>query len=118
MEGTTTNAAARSGVRLMVTRVLAVLAVAGAAIALYVVISGSLDTSDGEEHANGGSKHHHQQQQSGDQSPETPETYVVQPGETMGGIAAKVGVPIERLEELNPQIDPQALPSGAVLKLR
>ena len=44
--------------------------------------------------------------------------YVVQAGDTLGGIAVKTGVSVERLQELNPNVDPQALTSGQRLKLR
>jgi LysM repeat protein len=44
--------------------------------------------------------------------------YVVQAGDTLGGIAAKTGVSVERLQELNPNVDPQALTSGQRLKLK
>lgn len=44
--------------------------------------------------------------------------YVVQAGDTLGGIAEKTGVPVEKLQELNPNVDPQALTSGQRLKLR
>jgi hypothetical protein len=45
-------------------------------------------------------------------------TYVVQTGDTLGGISAETGVSVERLQELNPNLDPQALVSGQRLKLR
>jgi LysM repeat protein len=44
--------------------------------------------------------------------------YVVQARDTLGGIAEKTGVSIERLQELNPNVDPQALTSGQRLKLK
>ena len=44
--------------------------------------------------------------------------YVVQAGDTLGGIAVKTGVTVEKLQELNPNVDPQALTSGQRLKLR
>jgi hypothetical protein len=44
--------------------------------------------------------------------------YIVRTGDTLGGIAEKTGVPIERLQELNPTLDPQALTSGQRIKLR
>ena len=45
-------------------------------------------------------------------------TYVVQTGDTLGGISAETGVSVERLQELNPNLDPQALVSGQRLKLK
>jgi teichoic acid transport system ATP-binding protein len=44
--------------------------------------------------------------------------YVVQAGDTLGGIAEKTGVSVEALQELNPNVDPQALTSGQRLKLK
>jgi LysM repeat protein len=45
-------------------------------------------------------------------------TYVVKAGDTPSGIAAKTGVSLATLQELNPDLDPQALTVGARLKLR
>jgi LysM repeat protein len=45
-------------------------------------------------------------------------SYTVKTGDTLGGIAAKTGVTVEKLQELNPQLDPQALVSGQKIKLR
>jgi LysM repeat protein len=45
-------------------------------------------------------------------------SYTVKTGDTLGGIAEKTGVPVERLQEFNPELDPQALVSGQKIKLR
>ena len=45
-------------------------------------------------------------------------TYTVRSGDTLAGIARKTGISAERLQELNPTVDPQALVSGQKLKLR
>jgi len=42
----------------------------------------------------------------------------VRRGQTLSSISARTGIPIERLEELNPQLDPQMLRAGQRLKLR
>lgn len=47
-----------------------------------------------------------------------PRFYRVQVGDTLGGIADKTGVPLERIEELNPDVDPQAMTAGQRIKLR
>src|SRR5215211_5043636 len=36
-------------------------------------------------------------------------SYTVQRGDTLGSISEKTGIPVEKLQELNPQIDPQQL---------
>ena len=45
-------------------------------------------------------------------------TYRVRPGDTLGEIADRTRVSTERLQELNPSIDPQVLVPGQRLKLR
>src|SRR5688572_2814162 len=44
--------------------------------------------------------------------------YTVKTGDTLAGIAAEVGVPVTRLQELNPELDPQALVSGQKIRIR
>ena len=44
--------------------------------------------------------------------------YRVKLNDTLGLIAEKTGVPVERLQELNPELDPQTLRSGQKIKLR
>lgn len=41
----------------------------------------------------------------------------VRPGDTPYAIAERAGIPLERLEELNPRMDPRALHVGDRLKL-
>ncbi len=44
--------------------------------------------------------------------------YVVQNGDTLTSIARRTGVPVSRIQQLNPAVDPQILISGEKLKLR
>jgi LysM repeat protein len=44
--------------------------------------------------------------------------YTVQPGDNLTAIAAKTGVPILTLEQLNPSLDPNSLQTGEKLRLR
>ena len=90
-------------------RILAVLALVVGAIVLVVVISNSLGGSGGSSSGGGGrhaarSKPHNKY-------------YVVQPGDTFGGIASKEGVSIGRLEQLNPNLDTQLLPERGCVNL-
>jgi LysM repeat protein len=95
----------------VIARVAAVFALGAVAVVLFVVVSSSLEGSNGEDppREKGPPKERPQPK---------PQTYVVQPNDTLGSIAEKTGVPVENLERLNPDIDPQALPAGAELKLR
>jgi LysM repeat protein len=45
-------------------------------------------------------------------------SYTVKSGDTLGSIAEKVGIPVAKLQELNPELDPQQLVSGQKIKLR
>jgi LysM repeat protein len=47
----------------------------------------------------------------------TPRTYTVQPGDVLSAIAEKTGVPLEEIEQLNPDVDAQSLHAGQKLKL-
>lgn len=43
--------------------------------------------------------------------------YVIKAGDSLSSISVKTGVPISRLEALNPSIDPNALQTGQHLRL-
>jgi LysM repeat protein len=43
--------------------------------------------------------------------------YTVRPGDTLTGIAARTGVPLGRLKQLNPQLDSDSLQTGQRIKL-
>jgi LysM repeat protein len=45
-------------------------------------------------------------------------TYTVKSGDTLLSISEKTGIPVEKLQELNPQLDPQQLVSGQKIKLK
>ncbi len=48
----------------------------------------------------------------------TGSTYTVKAGDTLGSISEKTGVNVEQLQELNPELDPQAMVAGQKLKIR
>jgi len=43
--------------------------------------------------------------------------YTVRPGDTLTGIAARTGVPLGRLKQLNPKLDSDSLQTGQRIKL-
>lgn len=46
-----------------------------------------------------------------------PKVYVVKQGDLLTTIAEKTGVPIEKIERLNPDLDPQVLIPGQSIKI-
>jgi LysM repeat protein len=44
--------------------------------------------------------------------------YTVRRGDNLASVAARFGVDVDRLIELNPQVDPQVLTTGQRIKLR
>ena len=47
-----------------------------------------------------------------------PATYTIKANDTLSGIAAANDTTVERLQELNPELDPQGLVAGQKIKLR
>jgi LysM repeat protein len=93
-----------------VARILAVLALLGAAIVVVVLVSSSLGGSSDEK----SSTHHHAHAQ---KQKNQPKYYVVQPGDTFAGIAAKEGFSVTALQKLNPNLDTQLLPEKGCINL-
>lgn len=48
---------------------------------------------------------------------ETPRFYIVKPGDVLSAIADATGVPLSRIEQLNPNVDAQTLHAGQKIKL-
>lgn len=97
-------------------RLLALLALLAAIGAVYVVVSGGLD----EDPAKPGKQADHQAKTEKEvvKPKITAKRYVVKSGDTLTRISYRTGVKVTRLIELNPEIDPQILSVGEVLKLR
>jgi LysM repeat protein len=45
-------------------------------------------------------------------------SYTIKANDTLSAIADKTGITVERLQELNPELDPQGLVAGQKIKLR
>lgn len=92
-------------------RAIAVIGIVCGFIALIVVVSASFDDDDGKGGQGGALT-----RQTGGKDGKA--AYVVQSGDTLTSIARRTGVPVRRIEALNPGVDPQILVSGEKLKLR
>jgi LysM repeat protein len=103
-------------------RILAALALVATVVAILVVVSSETGSDTGEparnpagakERNGGGAGNDRKPAQAGQKK-----VYEVQEGDTLSGIAAENGVSVERIEELNPDLDPQALIPGQELNIR
>ena len=103
--------------RSWIARILALAALAAAIVAVVVVAKNTdLHSDSGNKGSTQKSKTHKQSQ---NKKPRTKaKTYEVQSGDTLTSIAHKTGVPVAELQALNPEVDPQILVAGEVLKLQ
>lgn len=96
-----------------ITRLLAVLALIGAVLVVIVAISGA---TGGDDDGTTNKANPGKQQR---MEPKTnAKTYEVEEGDNLITISRKTGIPVQRLEKLNPDLDPQALQLGQEIKLR
>jgi LysM repeat protein len=103
-------------------RFLAPLALVAFALALFIVLdrtTGARDETDagGNRAAQPAEKTPSPKKEGKKKKDAKPKTYTVKVGDTPSGIAEKVGVPLETILELNPDLDPQTLTPGTKLKL-
>ena len=100
--------------RLILKRLLALAALVIAVVLIFVVVGNNTGSDDGGK---GGAKTG--KKNGGKQKPKTDKkVYVIKEGDTLTAIAASTGISVERIQALNPDLDPQALISGQSLKLR
>lgn len=98
-------------------RLLAPVALVLALGAVGYVLASSSSDGDGD---NANRTAEPRQRQDGRQQRRRPQRtfYRVRLNDTLGLIAEQTGVPVERLEELNPELDPQNLIVGQRIRLR
>ncbi len=107
--------------RKAITRLLAVLAVVAAFIAIYVVVlNGTKSSGDGKGRGNQPTKQAGKGKSNGKPKKQikTPATYKIKEGDTLQAIAGRYGLRVSTILGLNPEIDAQSLAVGAKLKLR
>jgi LysM repeat protein len=102
--------------RSWIARILALAALAAAIVAIVVVAKNT------DLHSNSNDKGGHKAQPHKEETHKKPrtkaKTYTVQSGDTLTSIAHKTGVPVAEIQALNPEVDPQILVAGEVLKLQ
>jgi len=108
-------------------RLLAPLALIAVTLVIAVLVAGSMGGSDSApvvsdpvETTSGSSSTSTQGSQTGSRRGENlpQRNYVVKPGDNFEAISTKTGIPTDKLLELNPDLDPQALISGQKVRLR
>lgn len=103
-------------------RILAPLALAAAAVAIVVVVASSGGGGSGTSPVNSSDT---SSTTTGKSTATTtkpkkkqPSTYTVKTGDNLGSIAQKTKIPVEKLQALNPALDPQAMVAGQKIKLK
>jgi LysM repeat protein len=101
-------------------RFLAPLALLAVVIALFLVVSSSLNDSgpSGKPSQSTGTQPTASPTAGGKHQRKGRRRYTVKPGDTPSSIAEKTGVPLEEILRLNPDLDPQTLSPGERIKLR
>ena len=97
-------------------RIFAVLALVLAFVLAIAVVGGVFDSGDSGSDGNrsGGNSGQNAERP----KRKVPAVYVIESGDTLIGIAHRMGVSVARIEALNPEVDPQILVAGEELKLR
>jgi LysM repeat protein len=100
-------------------RFLAPLALVVFAVALFAVVSSTTRDDEGDRGARGtAAPAEATPTKKAKKKRRTKKVYTVKEGDTPSGIAVKVDVPLDRIFELNPDLDPQTLTPGTKIKLR
>jgi len=100
-------------------RFLALVALVAAVIAVIVVASNTHLHSDSKEGKGETTTSHEKRHKTQPKKPRTKaKTYEVQSGDTLTSISHKTGVSVAEIQALNPEVDPQTLIAGEVLKLQ
>jgi LysM repeat protein len=108
--------------RLSFARLLAPLALIAVAAAVAAIVFGSGVVGDDGSSDTAGTRDlpaaTERTTPAGKKKKRTPATYTIKANDTLSAIAEKNGTTVERLEELNPDLDPQGLVAGQKIKLR
>jgi LysM repeat protein len=103
-------------------RLLAPLALIACAVVVAAMVLGSGVVGDDETDTNAGTSDlpaaTERTTTSGRPSKRERATYTIKANDTLSGIAERHGMTVERLQELNPELDPQGLVAGQKIKLR
>ena len=102
-------------------RLLAPLALIAFAVVVVAMVLGSGVVGDDESNGNNATSDlpaATERTTTGEKPAKRRATYTIKANDTLSGIAAQYGTTVERLQELNPELDPQGLVAGQKIKLR
>jgi LysM repeat protein len=99
--------------RSIIARIVALVALIGTIVVVYVVVSGSLSIDDNSSSSDSASEQVTVPKNHGD----IPKDYTVGDGESLSSIAEKYDISVKRIERLNKGVDPNTLATGVVIKL-
>jgi LysM repeat protein len=104
----------------VIARLLAPLALIVFLVAFVAIVLGSgvLSDDSGTDTAGTTSAPSNTQSTPAKKQKRAPRTYTIKANDTLSGIAAQTGTTVEKLQELNPELDPQGLVAGQKIKLR
>ncbi len=94
------------------TRYLAPLALVATIVGGYVIVQGTLSPQRAHPRTHAVGRHAGAQRK----SPQA-KFYVVRSGDSLTGIASRIGVPLARLMQLNPKLDPNSLQTAQRLRV-
>jgi len=108
--------------RLSFARLLAPLALIAVAVAVLMIVLGSGVVGDDNGSESIGTRDLPAATDRGGttnkKKKRTRATYTIKANDTLSAIAGKTGTTVEKLQELNPELDPQGLVAGQKIKLR
>ena len=109
--------------RFSLARFLAPLALIACGIAVLIIVMGSGVTGDDSSSDTAGTRDlptatGEKTTTTGKKKQKLPRNYTIRANDTLSGIAARWGLTVEKLQELNPDLDPQGLVAGQKIKLR
>jgi LysM repeat protein len=99
-------------------RLIAPVALLLAAAAVLLVVQSTLEANDSDDGGGNSQTEPTSSAPTTEQPAPQRARYTVKLNDTLELIAEKTGVSVERLQELNPELDPQALIVGQKIKLR
>jgi LysM repeat protein len=115
------GASRQSSIRLLAPASLALFAVVFLIVVVASLTGGDDNSAPSSERPAAASEKRATPQRDRARQPEqrgNPRFYVVKPGDNLAAIAQQTGVPLEELQALNPELDPQGLVSGQRVRLR